>query len=62
MKTLASLLLLLLMLVLLAIDAVAQPLRDAVRSVDGSVVVVKTVEKNLRSGQITELKAQVQAR
>jgi S1-C subfamily serine protease len=47
MKTLASLLLLLLMLILLAIDAVAQPLRDVVRTVDASVVVVKTVEKNL---------------
>src|SRR4026207_997450 len=47
MKTIVSLLLLLLMLVLAAIDAFAQQLRDVVRTVDSSVVVVKTVEKNL---------------
>ena len=47
MRTIVSLLLLLLMLALAAYDAVAQQLRDVARTVDSSVVVVKTVEKNL---------------
>lgn len=47
MRTIVSLLLLLLMLALAAYDAVAQQLRDVVRTVDSSVVVIKTVEKNL---------------
>ncbi|HEY0728548.1 MAG TPA: trypsin-like peptidase domain-containing protein, partial [Pyrinomonadaceae bacterium] len=47
MRTIVSLLLLLLMLALAAYDAVAQQLRDVARTVDSSVVVIKTVEKNL---------------
>src|ERR1051326_1627428 len=47
MKTLISILFLIVILLLGAIEVEAQQLREIVKQVDESVVVVKTVEKNL---------------
>lgn len=47
MKRLLSTLILILILLVVAVEAEAQQLREIVKQVDGSVVVVKTVEKNL---------------